>query len=155
MSASDTSSIFSRLLEADHGRLHEKIAKARAKLRELASDSGGSDVASRASAALRDLRVQLEQHFEQEAAEGCLNEAVARCPRLSHSARLILAEHAELLRETDRLIAQTECLKANPVDRESLLGAFEELARTLFVNETAERTLLLQGFGGSSSFDTN
>jgi hypothetical protein len=155
MYSNDTSQTFSRLLEAEHGRLHADLANVRAKLRELASEDAPTEGALRVSAAFRNLRTHLDRHFRQEEAEGCLNEAVARCPRLSHNARLILSEHAELLRETDRLIAQTECLKADPLDRQSLLNAFEELARTLFAHEAAERKLLLEGFGGSSSFDTN
>jgi hypothetical protein len=154
MSSYDANQTYSRLLESDHGRLHSKVASAREILRRLPSSGERSEIASQAAEALRELREHLDGHFRQEEAEGCLHEAVGRCPRLSQKARLILSEHGQLLREADRLIAQVETLKANRVDRESLLSGFEELARALFAHESDERKLLLEGFGGSSSFDT-
>lgn len=155
MFVSDTSESFSRLLEAEHGHLRSKLAQVRASLRDATADAPLPQCGCRAAEALRGLRELLDRHFAREEAEGCLNEAVARCPRLSREARTILSGHAQLLRETDRLIEQTACLKANRVDRQSLFDAFEELARTLLDYETAERKLLLEAFGGSSSFDTN
>jgi hypothetical protein len=51
------------------------------------------------------LRRDLAAHFQEEEGEGCLEEAVSRCPSLAHEVRAIEGEHRELLGQVDAMIA--------------------------------------------------
>ena len=54
---------------------------------------------------LRELRTELERHFAEEAAGGCLEEAAARTPRLGPTVDRVVDDHMMLLIELERLIA--------------------------------------------------
>lgn len=97
----------------------------------------------------RQVREELEHHFAQEEAGGCLEEAVSRCPSLSAEVRRIEAEHPQLLDNVDRLIAQAlDCDQS--VEKQVDLGrGFDDLCRQLDAHEAAENVLLRKGFGAN------
>src|SRR5437879_4637587 len=51
------------------------------------------------------IRQEVAQHFHEEEIGGCLEEAVAHCPRLSHDLKQAEKEQCELLANFDDLIA--------------------------------------------------
>ena len=139
-------------LVAEHRRLHGMLRRIRA---SLVSSVGSDDDPSFAQVAriLRGLREELEHHFAQEEAGGCLDEAVSRCPRLSAEARRIEAEHPELLAEIDRLIAQAATQEPTGQNQVGLQRAFDDLFQRLRAHEKAETELLRQGFGSNFNGD--
>jgi iron-sulfur cluster repair protein YtfE (RIC family) len=96
---------------------------------------------------LGQLREELEHHFAQEEAGGCLDEAVSRCPALSGEVKRIEAEHPEILAKLDNLMHQARSLSPTPQSQVALQQAFDQLHRQLQKHEAAENRLLAQGFG--------
>lgn len=93
------------------------------------------------------LREELEHHFAEEEAGGCLDEAVSRCPSLSAEAKRIAAEHQEILAQVDGLTEQAGTLAPTPRNQLEIQQAFDRLYRRLQRHEAAENRLLAQGFG--------
>ena len=95
---------------------------------------------------LRELRTHLAEHFAEEDAGGCLEEAVCRCPRLGPEADRIESEHPALLAELDDIIARsrsgTELGQPSHVEQK-----FQDFAEKLHAHETAENHLLEDAFG--------
>jgi hemerythrin len=131
-------------LLAEHRRLHRMLREARIAVR--AGDPGEKSI-DHIVQVLRNVRQELQQHFAEEEAGGCLEEAVSFCPRLSGELRRIEAEHPEMLNEIDRLIAQALDSEPTVDSRLALENAFDELCHQLHAHEAAENELLRQGFG--------
>jgi hemerythrin len=137
-------------LIAEHRRVHRMLRLTRSAIVSAHGpdrDATADDIV----AVLRRVRDELEHHFAQEEGGGCLDEAVSRCPALSAEARRIEAEHPELLRAVDRLIAQALDGNQSVVGRIALEGAFDDLCRQLDAHEAAENALLRQGFGANTN----
>jgi hypothetical protein len=133
-------------LQAEHRRVRQMLRQAHAAIvwsggpdRDVSPD----DVVK----ALRRVRDDLEHHFAQEEAGGCMDEAVSRCPRLSAEVKRIEAEHPELLRELDRLIAQAMDGNSSVENRLAIERGFDDLCRQLHAHEVAENAVLREGFG--------
>jgi hypothetical protein len=90
---------------------------------------------------------ELKQHFAEEDAGGCLEEAVCHCPRLAAEAKRIEAEHPAILAEVNGLIEQGTNLPANNQNQFAIQQAFYRLYQRIRVHEAAENHLLAQGFG--------
>ena len=141
-------------LLAEHRRLHRLIQQTR----DLIIRSGGPDGESSfadVAQVLRRLRSELEHHFAEEEAGGCLDEAASRCPRLSADARRIEADHPELLADVDRLITQASDCDCHVESRIALQRDFDNLCHELHAHESAENNLLKQGFGTNVNGDEN
>jgi hypothetical protein len=139
-------------LLAEHRRLHRLLGQTRAAIVGSGCpdrDATWVDV----KRVLLLLRNELAQHFAEEEAGGCLDEAVSRCPRLSGEARRLEADHTELLAEIDRLIAQAEDHGCHVEDRVAFEAAFDNLCRELHAHENAENQILKQGFGANLNGD--
>jgi hypothetical protein len=93
------------------------------------------------------LRDELAQHFAEEEAGGCIEEAVCRCPRLASEARHVERQHPVLLDELDGVIALARVLQPGRVGRQTLLNEFDEFAANLKKHESAEDHILQVGFG--------
>jgi hypothetical protein len=93
---------------------------------------------------LQQIRDELAHHFTEEEASGSLDEVKARCPWLSGQVERVQAEHPDLLRGIDRLIAQTLDGEQTVEDRLSFERAFDELCENLYAHEVAEDDLLRQ-----------
>ena len=135
-------------LLAEHRRLHKMISQARASIvqsRGPDRDASASDIVQ----ALVHIRGELAHHFADEEAGGCLDEAVSRCPRMSPEVQRIEAEHAELLREIDLLIAQAKDTQPSVADRIALERDFDRLCQQLATHEAAENAVLRQAFGAN------
>src|SRR5690349_5290104 len=105
MRAYDECHCYVNHLIAEHRRLHRMLRLARNAICPPGSSESvpGTDIVK----LLGEVRAELEHHFaEEEGGDGCLEEAVSRCPSLSDDARRIESEHPRLLEDIDRLIAQ-------------------------------------------------
>ena len=139
-------------LLAEHRRLHAMLRKARSAI----VHSGGPDgdvTPADIVRTLRFIREELAEHFAQEEAGGCLEEAVSRCPHLAAGAERITDEHAELLQALDALIAAAPDCGQSLAKRLALEQDFEDLCRRLFAHEAAENRLLREGFGANLNGD--
>jgi hypothetical protein len=141
-------------LLAEHRRLHRLIQQARTSIVQSGGPDGESTFANVAHI-LRNLRSELEHHFAEEEAGGCLDEAVSRCPRLAQDARRVEAEHSDILAEVDRLIIQASDCDCHVETRIELQRDFDNLCRQLHAHERAENDLLKQGFGTNVNGDEN
>jgi iron-sulfur cluster repair protein YtfE (RIC family) len=139
-------------LRAEHRRLHAMLIRARSAVQQMNGpdrDAKLSDVAK----ILEQVRVELAQHFAEEEEGGCLEEAVSRCPRLSHDANRIESEHVEILAELDRLIAEAKDGPENVATRIAVGRDFDELCTQLHAHEAAENALLRDAFGAGVNGD--
>jgi hypothetical protein len=141
-------------LLAEHRRLHKLIHQARISIVQSGGPDGDESYQG-AAHILRNLRGELHQHFVEEEAGGCLDEAVSRCPRLSSDARRLENEHADLLAEVDRLIVQASSCDCHVENRVVLQRDFDNLCRQLHAHEAAENDLLRQGFGANVNGEEN
>lgn len=131
---------------AQHRRLHFMLRQ----MRHAIVESVQPDETPSFAAIVRiltQLREELERHFAEEEAGGCLDEAVSRCPSLSAEAKQIEAEHQEILAQIDRLTEQAGTLPPTPQNQFAIQQAFDQLYRRLQKHEAAENRLLAQGFG--------
>ena len=141
-------------LLSEHRRLHKLIHQARISIVQSGGPDGDESYQGVVQI-LRNLRGELQNHFAEEEAGGCLDEAVSRCPRLSPDAKRLECEHADLLAEVDRLIAEAADSDAHVESRVTLQRDFDSLCRQLHAHEAAENDLLRQGFGANVNGDEN
>ena len=135
-------------LLAEHRRLHTMLRLARAAIRQSSGpdrDATTGDIVR----ILRQVQQEIAHHFVEEEAGGCIEEAVSRCPHISQQANRVQAEHPELLRKLDALIADVLDSKHTVADRIAVQREFDELCQLLHAHEAAENDLLRQGFGVS------
>src|SRR5262245_22738680 len=128
-------------LMAEHRRLHSLLRQ----MRQAIARGVGPDeqpTFEEVGRVLARLREELVQHFAEEEAGGCLDEAVCRCPRLADEAKRIAAEHPQILVQIDRLAAQTRELPPTHVNQLAIQRAFDRLYQELCAHEKAENTLL-------------
>lgn len=137
-------------LIAEHKRLHRLLRGARSAIMPV-DNSNGNATSSEMVKVLRGVREELQHHFTQEEAGGCLDEAVSRCPSLSAEAHRIEAEHPQLLKSIDRLIAQAQDSSQSVEGRIAVAREFEELCAQLDAHEGAENAMLRKGFGANMS----
>jgi hypothetical protein len=133
-------------LIAEHRRLHAILHQARSSI----VHSGSLDGRAALDAIVRILhyvRGELEHHFADEEAGGCLDEAVSRCPQLSAEVKRIDAEHPELLLAIDPLIAQALDSNRSIGHLVTMQTGFDDLCRQLCAHEAAENRILRQAFG--------
>src|SRR5687767_7965906 len=107
---------FVQHLLAEHRRLHTMLRLARNAIRHSAGpdrDATTADIIR----ILRQVRDELSHHFADEEAGGCIEEAVSRCPRISAQASRVQAEHPDLLRQLDALVAQVRDSELNVASR--------------------------------------
>jgi hypothetical protein len=131
---------------AEHRRLHALLRNTRSAILQCGSpdrDATTADIVR----VLTNVRGELAHHFAEEDAGGCLEEAVSRCPRLSAQAQRVQAEHPELLRQIDKLIAEVLDSRQTLENRIVFEKEFDELCGLLHAHEAAENDLLRQGFG--------
>src|SRR5689334_15788109 len=93
-----------RLL-AEHRRLEHLIHRTLAALPDWES-SRDADWLPSVIDGLAAIRQEAANHFLEEEMGGCLEEAVAHCPRLSHELTRAEREQRELLSDLDELIAR-------------------------------------------------
>lgn len=127
---------------SDHRRLDAKLRELRGAIE--AAPVAAVDAGERIDELLKQLRNELQWHFDCEQEGGCLDEVVARLPRLSFEADRIQAQHEELLDEIDRLIDEA---REYPYAHERFLEHLDAFYRQFHEHEEAEDQLLREGFG--------
>jgi hypothetical protein len=122
-----------RHMEGEHHRLNHELRRLR---NEVQSGAPRAAIVTD----LEMLRRDLAAHFREEEGEGCLEEAVSRCPSLAHEVRAIEAEHRQLLEKLDGMIARQRLPDGDIAgDLESFIGAIDR-------HEAAEDHVVQHGF---------
>jgi hypothetical protein len=130
-------------LLSEHRRLHDLLRQARRAI----VGNGVRKTAAECATILGAVRDELQRHFAEEEGEGCLAEAVSRCPALSEEARAIEAQHPALLSRLDVLRSQIAVAEPTAECRVETLREFDDLLRDLHAHEAAENNVLRRGFG--------
>jgi Hemerythrin HHE cation binding domain len=134
-------------LLAEHRRLDQLIRRTLASL-PCWEESDVSAWTPRMVAGLEAIRRELAQHFREEEAGGCLEEAVARCPALSSEVRQIEGEHQGLLGALDELILSCQRLtQPTARDAHALGQELRALVHRLRAHEALENRIMQRGFG--------
>ena len=94
-------------LQHEHGRLNQLLLEIDHEVAALGRVGQPEVPITHFAQRLADLRQQLQAHFTEEEAGGCLEEAVSRCPSLSEDSKAIVAEHSVLDRMLEQLHVQT------------------------------------------------
>ena len=137
---------------AEHRRLHGMLGRARAAVRQMNSPDHDATLGDLATV-LRQVRLELAQHFSEEEQGGCIEEAVSRCPRVAGDAKRIEIEHVQILAELDRLIAKCMDGPESYAVRFEVDHDFEELCAQLNAHEKAENELMRAAFGAGVNGD--
>ena len=137
---------------AQHKRLHSMLRQMRTAIHQSVQPDEHPSFAAIAQILAR-LREELQHHFAEEEAGGCLDEAVSRCPSLSAEAKRIEAEHADILAQLDRLRDEAGSLAPTPQNQLAIQRDFDQLHRQLHKHEAAENRLLADGFGVQANGD--
>lgn len=95
------------------------------------------------------VRSQLANHFAQEEAGGCLEEAVSRRPALAGEARNLEADHPRLLQQLGTLVQRGEHAQPTVQQCRALEHEFRALVADIHRHEEAENQLLERGFNVS------
>ena len=138
-------------LRLQHRRSHQIIER----LQPLVCGAAGCESAfNDAKQLLVDLADQLARHVAEEAAGGCLEEAVCRCPRLSPQARDVDAQYTRIQAEIARMLAKfAGCERLGSVSR-MVEQELKQLAGDLCQLESDERHILREAFGTDESFSS-
>lgn len=135
-------------LLVEHGRLNKRLLEIGHEVGDLCQDGRTQDSLAHLARQLTDLRQELQAHFAEEEAGGCLEEAVTRCPSLGIESKAILAEHPRLDRMLEKLLGQTQNLLASPAEIRRDYQAFAEQLRA---HDAAENRLLQMAFGAETA----
>jgi hypothetical protein len=131
-----------------HDRLDHLLREIGKEVANLNQAGQPEDSFAQVGQRLADLRQQLQAHFAEEEAGGCLEEAVSRCPRLGVDSNAILAEHPLLDQMLEQLLVQTRNSTAPPADVQK---DFQVFAERLRAHESAENRLLQMAFGAETA----
>lgn len=140
MNETTNCSAFIRRIQADHHQLNLALAH----LKQLAAPGKNHIEFAKA---LESLRKELSEHFEEEAACGCFDEIVSRCPSLSGSVKLYTSEHAIILDSLDRLIANMT--RTGRID-DQIREEFNNFESILKAHEVGENRLIVTALGGDA-----
>jgi ferredoxin len=129
-------------LRTEHRRLHALLGDARAAVQQFQTQD--ENAVTSLLQTLQQIRRELARHFSEEEQGSCLEEAVARCPRLSDEVKRVQAEHNVLLENVDCLIARGKTVADAQAE---VQRGFEDLCHQLYAHEAAESRVLETGFG--------
>jgi hypothetical protein len=149
MSKKDDKPIIRRTLEA-HQELRNqwvKIEKQAAQVRATREELGRS--AEVLLKNLNQLIPDMETYFHMEESEGLHKEIIEASPHNSHKVKLLLSQHAELLRALGELQGITGSLaELSQCSQTGLYDRLTQLFRTFREHEAKERTLFLEALEG-------
>lgn len=134
-------------MRQEHRRLDESLLRVEEQWARLITLADSVATLSQIVPILQALRAELAHHFEQEEAGGCLEEAVARSPHLSHEAARIEQEHGGLLKQVDHLLSELEQAAKRNLSLDLSTAAFQQFAKELRAHEAAENRVLEESFG--------
>lgn len=146
MSNYDSSRSYIEHFEVEHRRLGDLIRKTTAMFPSW-EEVDLKDWLPRIVERLKVVRTELERHFQEERAGGCLEEAVSHCPSIAHEARQAEAEHPKLLQLLDDLIRVGEGA-ARPTLKvaRALQRGFQGFVKQLQQHEALEFKIVQHGF---------
>jgi hypothetical protein len=139
-------STFVEHLLAEHRRLDHMVCSTLSALPSW-EEADSTSWPPRVIAGLSAIRAELAQHFAEEEAGGCLEEAVARCPALSTDVRRAQAEHQQLLEVLDELVH--DCRNLEKPTRREVLALEQELralVHKLRLHEGEETRIMQRAF---------
>lgn len=128
----DRCNAYMQHMESEHHQLNSELTMLHAMLDKPKSRIG-------VVAELEKLRAKLASHFHEEEEGGCLEEAVCRCPSLAHEVSLIEAEHRDLLKQVDAMLARERANHATTT------AEFEGFMHAIERHEAAEDHVLQHG----------
>jgi|SRR4051812_11643085 hypothetical protein len=141
-----------RLL-AEHRRLEQLIHRTLGALPDWESP-GDTDWLPSVIDGLTAIRQEAADHFREEEMGGCLEEAVAHCPRLSHDLTCAQREQRELLSDLDELIARARDFRLPSIrDAQALGQELRALVHKLRAHEAVENRIIEHGFSISLEND--
>jgi hypothetical protein len=136
-------------LLAEHRRLEQLIHRTLATLPAWDAPSGGEWLPAIMDG-LQAIRREAAEHFREEEMGGCLEEAVAHCPRLSSELTRAEREQRELLADLDELIARAGQLHAPSIRDAHILGQeLRAVIHKLRSHEATENHIIEHGFAVS------
>ena len=148
MNEPDECIAYAEHLHHEHRRLNRLLLEIGREFSLLDSPSRPPGLLTRLGKRIVDLRKQLQAHYAEEEAGGCLEEAVARCPSLALDTKVIVKEHPLLDRMLDDLLAQIRELTAEAGE---LQQAWRDFYTKIQLHEAAETRLLQTAFGAESA----
>ena len=139
---------FLELLRLEHKQVHEALHQVEQQLQQAAAGAP-REALTAAVLSLTALQQQLESHYEQEEAGGCLEEAESRAPSVAPDVRHVKEEHVVLRRDMEQLVqraqAATDAAAWAEVARD-----FAHFAEKIRAHEAAENRIMLYGFGAEA-----
>lgn len=135
-------------LQREHHRFNQLLGQIGHEVAQLAGQGEQQATIARLGKRLTDLHHELQSHYAEEEAGGCLEEAVTRCPSLAKDSKSILEEHPQLNRMLAHLIAQTTDPAVKPTELQQEWQAFYSKIQ---IHEAAETRLLQMAFGADAA----
>jgi hypothetical protein len=138
-------------LHHEHSRLNRLLTEVGHEVARLGQPDVEHGLRARLETRITDLCDQLNSHFAEEEAGGCLEEAVTRCPSLAAEMSTVMQEHQVLDRLLCTLLAQ---LGDPAVTAAEVQSSWQAFYTTIQSHEAAETRLLQMAFGAhAASYD--
>ena len=132
-------------MHLEHRHIHEAVREV-VSLFSTETRRNVSDFVADLVQKLASLRDELAKHFSEEDEGGCIEEAISRCPSLSHDASTLEGQHPALLAQLDELIEQArEHVKTGATTQ--LEAKVSEFAKNLSAHEALENRIMQSAFG--------
>jgi hypothetical protein len=148
MNDSDASQAYVEYLHHEHMRLNNRLVQIEHELAGWAERPDEVVTKTHITRQIEELREELQRHFREEEAGGCLEEAASQCPSLGPQTVELLQEHVLLSRELGEIVAQAYQSSARPA---CVATSFQAFADRLRGHEAAENRVLQMGFGSDAA----
>ena len=137
------------LLRSEHRDVNEILCHISTLVRPLGDPLTNDSRLAQVVEHLAHLRQELKRHFLVDESggclDGCLDEAVARCPSIGREVDTIKGEHPRLMEQLDALINQATCIAEGSSEQSDFSQQWERFVAELSNHEDAEDRLLVRG----------
>lgn len=136
---------FLRHLSSEHQAIDHELKVVEGAFERSDSTHSTEEFSKLLATCMLRLKEVLHKHFCEEEDIGCLEEAVARTPNLSHQATLLGQEHGKIMADLNRLI---EAVEHEPEEDEKLIElkkAFDYFVDMVKLYESNESLLVRRG----------
>ena len=137
--------VLAKQVNTEHRALHRKLNEVQKRLLQPHEVTVAPRATMELRAALADLRECIAGHFCQEECGGCLEEVVARMPRLAHELTLLEKQHGPLMNHLNRIIDEMPAGETRLAAWQNTATEFERFAEDLLAHEADEEKILQQG----------
>jgi len=128
---------------AEHKQLRARLEETERAIEETEQATQALvEFAQRAAALLSQLADQMTAHFAAEERSGYFQDLIEQAPRMASKTQELLAEHAELAAEVNRLAEQARQASAASASSGAFADAFRAFSKKLLHHEHAENTLM-------------